>query len=127
MRRLASTTAMALAIGLGGTAALADEELFRQIDADSDGQITREEFVAYNEQTYRDAVQNPGDELFTRDYTEQRIHRDDDPVDTVNIDGDADDRVSMEEAMADWDVSFSSLDENGDGVIDQDEWTAVAG
>lgn len=123
MRKLASTTAIALSLGLVGTA-LADE-LFMQLDADSDNQITRDEFITYNEATYTGAVKNPDDALFTRDYEEQRIHRDDEPVDTVNFDADQDDKVSMEEAMADWDNSFQSLDENGDGAIDESEWAAV--
>ena len=125
MRKLASTTAVALALGLGGTAAWADQELFNQLDADSDGQITKEEFVGHSEEMYKDAQTQPDDALFTRDYEERRIHRDDEPVDTVNFDADQDDRVSMEEAQADWDASFSSLDENGDGVIDDQEWEVI--
>ena len=124
MRKLASTTALALVLGLGGTAAMADE-LFMQLDADEDSQITYEEFVAYNEQAYTGAIKEPDDKLFSRDYTEARIHRDDEPVDTVQIDADEDEYVSMEEAQADWETTFDSLDENDDGVIDEDEWAMV--
>jgi Ca2+-binding EF-hand superfamily protein len=126
MRKCIPLTAVALAAGLGATTALAQSVLFTDLDADQDNQITRDEFVAYSEDAYtRAIVEHPEDKLFTRDYTEQRIHRDDEPVDTVNIDGDEDDYVSMEEAEADWEVSFNSLDENGDGAIDEDEWAAI--
>ena len=126
MRKLASTTAVALALGFGGSVAMADEhELFLELDADSDAQVTYEEFVAYNEQAYDSALENPDDKLFTRDYAERRIHRDDEPLETINFDTDQDEMVSKEEAMADWEMSFNALDEDSDGVIDEDEWAAV--
>ena len=126
MRTLASTTAVALILGFGASAGMASEhEMFMQLDADSDGQITYEEFVAYSEQTYDEALQEPDDKLFTRDYAEQRVHRDDEPLDTINFDADQDEYVTKEEAQADWEITFNALDEDSDGVIDEDEWAAV--
>ena len=98
--------------------------MMRMADTDENGQISKEEFVGYSQQTYADAA-GPEDKLFTRDYTEQRVYRDDEPVETVNLDQDQDDYVSMEEAQADWETSFTSLDEDGDGAISEEEWGAV--
>ena len=127
MRQLASTTAIVIALGMGASAALADEHTaFATYDADQDGQITQEEFSSVGAQRYEDAAAQAGDELFTRDYTEQRVFRDDEPVDTLNVDTDQNDMVSMDEAQADWESTFDSLDENDDGVIDESEWELVA-
>ena len=128
MTRFASIAAIALALGLAGGVAMAQssEMSFDAVDDNGDGEITRDEFAMYAESSYTAKLQElaSGDQLSTRDYAESRINRNDQPVDTINIDVDEDDQISMEEALADWEESFDALDEDGDDVVTEDEWDA---
>lgn len=103
---------------------------FGDVDEDADMRVTREEFVGYGERAYDEAVAaGTEDQLFTRDYSEQRVFRDDQPAapteEFADIDTDQDGYISMDEARADYEQTFSEIDLDQDGVITEEEWGVV--
>lgn len=103
--------------GLFGTKA---RRLFLDLDMDSDGKVSRAEFVADAESVYRDAVARaPDGRLTTADYAES-VRQRDEPVQLMDLDEDGD--VTEDEAAADFEQTFTMLDDDADGILTEAEW-----
>lgn len=100
--------------------------MMEHLDANGDGQITRDEVKAAKAEKFKEIDAN-GDGQITAE--EMRAHREQKMQDRFlkRYDANGDGRVTEDEFAGDDSRMFDRLDKNGDGVISQDEMKAARG
>lgn len=95
--------------------------VYDDLDTDGDGSVSRQEYLAYGQQSYTDTRTSLGtDDVATRDYAESTRERDDALVPSADLDGDG--IISRAEAEQDAERRFIAIDRDQNSFLSAPEF-----